>query len=115
MLMKSDLNLEHMSLVHTSSEEVLRIGTAFLVSVYEGKPTTDLNCLRYEKFTKKVKTPSTKSLPPTNESAVNHIKRAHLQTLIWCSADIDEPPNLDGTKYGWQINENNIAQPLYGS
>ena len=33
MLMKSDLNLEHMCLVHTSSEEFLRIGTAFLVSV----------------------------------------------------------------------------------
>ena len=54
-------------------------------------------------------------MAPTNESAVNHIKSAHLQTLIWCSADRDEPPNLDITKYGWQIDENYITQPLYGS
>lgn len=37
--------------------------------------------------------PRIKSHPPRNASAVNHIKRVHLQTVPWCAAD-HKPPQL---------------------
>ena len=50
------------------------------------------------------------SLPPTNESFEENVKRAHLQTAIWKSALDLEPPDLNPMLYGWSKDE--IAKSL---
>ncbi len=52
--------------------------------------------------------------PLTNEAAVLHVKHAHLQTLIWCTAAKHDPPNVDVTKFGWDLEGNQKPCPIYG-
>ena len=54
---------------------------------------------------KAAKMPQLCSLPPTNESFEENVKRSHLQTVIWKSALDLEPPDLDPMLYGWSKDE----------
>lgn len=46
--------------------------------------------------------PQLKSLPPTSEAFVEHVYRAHYQTLIWKSSLSDQPPpSADPVHLGW--------------
>ena len=58
--------------------------------------------LRYNIFSQKKDPPKIKSLPPTDEAAVQHIKRAHLQTIIWDAADQINSPYVDDINFGYQ-------------
>ena len=46
------------------------------------------------------KVPKLCSLPPTSEVFEENVKRVHFQCAIWRRA-LQEPPNVDPTKYGW--------------
>ena len=73
-----------------------------------------MNTLRYNIFSQKKDPPKIKSLPPTDEAAVQHIKRAHLQTIIWDAADQINSPDVDVINFGYQLDNNDIPQPVYG-
>ena len=45
--------------------------------------------------------PKLQVLPPTTESFMENVKRAHLQLAIWLSADTTNPPSLNPAEYGW--------------
>ena len=49
------------------------------------------------------------SLPPTYLNIFLHVKRAHLQMLLWKAADQLGPPNVSITKYGWEIQDGLIC------
>ena len=115
LLIKSNLSLEDMCVLGTSEAEIVCVETEFLVELYGGKSRSNLNSVRYELFSKKVNPPQIKSLPPTDQSAVNHIKRAHLQIILWCSADSVAPLDVDINNFGWQIAENKTVKSQYGS
>ena len=89
-------------------EDVLKAGTNFLASLYGSAQVSDLNSLRYQVFSKKKDPPKIKTLPPTNAAAAEHIRRAHLQTLIWYAADQMGPPDVDISKYGWKLDAHNV-------
>jgi hypothetical protein len=61
---------------------------------------------RYRIYTRKSgKLPKLMSLPPTEQNLFLHILRAHLQTILGKSADKQGPPELDITKFGWEIKD----------
>ena len=43
------------------------------------------------------------SLPPTSESFVENVKRAHLQACVWKQATELDPPELNPVDFGWSI------------
>ena len=100
--------------MNAQEEDVLKAGTNFLASLYGSAQVSDLNSLRYQVFSKKKDPPKIKTLPPTNASAAEHIRYAHLQTLIWYAADQMGPPDVDISKYGWKLDAHNVPQPVYG-
>ena len=70
-------------------------GLSFLSKLYGGKGITSLANLRCSIFSKKKDPPKIKSLPPTDEAAVQHVRRTRLQVLIWRAADQVTPPDID--------------------
>ena len=44
--------------------------------------------------------PKLKSLPPTSDALLEYVYRAHYQTMVWKSADLQQPPDLNPTPYG---------------
>ena len=49
-------------------------------------------------------------MPPTDAAALQHIKCARLQVLIWRAAEEMAPTDVDITAYGWK-KENEISIP----
>ena len=60
LLLKMNLNLEQMCDDQTPIEVIDRVGTYFMVCLYEGKPGNSHNNLRYSMFCKRKEPP-----PPT--------------------------------------------------
>ena len=57
---------------------------------------------RYQKTsTARKAAPLLKTLPPTDESFEENVKRGILQTLLWYATMEASPPDLDVTMYGW--------------
>jgi len=71
---------------------------------------TSLAELRCSIFSKKKDPSKIKSLPPTDDAAVQHIRRARLQEGSR-SGDI---PDIDVTQYGWKFG-NNVLTPVAGT
>ena len=73
------------------------------------KVIVPINTLRYAFFASKRPrdTPKINSLPPTEAALNEHIKRAHLQTMLWKAADQVNPPDViisgDISDLGWNI------------
>ena len=116
LLLKNNLNLEQMCDGNTPIKEIDRVGTNFLVCLYGGKPGNDLNYLRYHLFSKRKDPTKIKCLPPTYESAIHHVRRAYYQTMTWCAADSDGPPDLNITNFGWEMKDTQPEPfPIAGS
>ena len=81
--------------------------------LYGGEASVSVSSLRLLLFSKKKEPPKIKCLPPTDDAALQHIRRARLQVLLWRAADQMEPPELGITQYGWKI-QNNIPTPVSG-
>ena len=45
------------------------------------------------------------TLPPTETNLCLYVRRSHLQTMLWKAADQQGPPNVDITKFGWEVTE----------
>ncbi len=97
-----------------SENAVEQTGMDFLLKLYGGMSGSDLNQLRCQIFSRKKEPPNIKSLPPTKASAIHHITRARIQTLIWCAADCSAPPNVDAKRYGWEVSQGHDLQPVLG-
>ena len=53
------------------------------------------------------------SLPPTDLNLFLHVKRAHLQMLLWKAAGQLGPPDVSITEYGWEIQDGLICPSIY--
>ena len=60
---------------------------------------------RYALYTKRTrgKAVCVKPLPPTDANLAYHILRAHYQVMLWKAADLQTPPAVDITAYGWEF------------
>ena len=43
------------------------------------------------------------SLPATDLNIFLHVKRAHMEMLLWKTADQLGPPDVSVSEYGWKI------------
>ena len=76
--------------------------------------TETMNELRFNIFMKrKSGPPNIKMLPPTDANVAFHLRRAHLQTLIWKAADKQYAPDVDGTSFGWEKERENLRPFIY--
>ncbi len=113
-MMKNDTDLHVLGDPDASTQQVISAGHEFISMLYQSKhyPITMIR-LRYEIFISRKDTPKIKCLPPTDIALVKHIERAHLQTMIWKSADQRDPPDVDIATFGWEI-RNGIPTPVTG-
>ena len=51
------------------------------------------------------------SIPPTTESFTENVHRCHLQVAICKAALIESPPEMDATKYGWELDHLGVLVP----
>ena len=88
-------------------DSVIKEATSFIAACYGRKSHESMSVVRYEVLVAKTgrkgikKIPELKTLPPTSESFAENVKRVHLQTAIWKSAEEQSPPDLDPTLFGW--------------
>jgi len=91
--------------------EVVSEATRFIGACYGSKQTSNMSAIRYDVWSSKMSNkkitaaPKVKTLPPTTESFLQHVHRAHYQTIIWKSALSPDPPSLDPVRYGWSKDE----------
>ncbi len=90
------------------ANDIISEATDFIAACYGSKVSEgDMSTHRYAMWKAKMANPKItaapklKTLPPSNEAFVAHVKRAHYQTMIWMSATQSDPPVLDPTDYGW--------------
>ena len=77
--------LQHLGEQNIISDQVLSDAEAFVCRLY--RPDTDKSSINDERVASfRRATKSLDSLPPTQDALQQHIKRAHLQTLIWRKA-----------------------------
>ena len=51
------------------------------------------------------------SIPPTTETFTGNVQRCHLQVAIWKAALLESPPEMDATKYGWELDHMGVLVP----
>ena len=51
------------------------------------------------------------SIPPTTEASTENVHRCHLQVAVWKAALLESPPDMDSTKYGWELDHLGILVP----
>ena len=81
------LNMERLGEEDATLEELLAAATQFFLILYDQKDASNLNQARYNIYKKKKTKPNLKSLPPTDLNLIEHILRAHLQVMLWKSAN----------------------------
>ncbi|CAM1319304.1 Uncharacterised protein g7168 [Pycnogonum litorale] len=113
LMLKLDLNLHVFTEPDAEEVDWMKAGIDFLSYLYCGKIMESLNNLRYTLFSRKKDPPKIQTLPPTDKSAIEHIKRARLQVLIWRAADQIEPPADNIFLFGWRI-EDDVPVPVHG-
>ena len=72
---------------NASENSFKKFGTSFFLALYVQGKQKCMADARYDIFRKKKKTPELKTLLPTEANVTLHTKRAHLQMMLWKSAD----------------------------
>ncbi len=109
-----DLQVSILGDAQAELDDVLRVGRQFVCRLYGSKIDVSMSNLRHKIFTSKSSMPPLKAFPPTDDALDCHILRSHLQCILWKAADLNEPPTIDFTKYGWFIGSKGILQPETG-
>lgn len=91
------------------NDETVRVCLTFIGLLY-GEATPELNQLRYKLFTKKCLDSS--KLPPTEESARCHIKRANYQCFIWKHARDGNLSVSSPIANGWTRDDSGNLAPM---
>lgn len=103
--------------LEANEEKMICEATTFIAACYGSKVEGDMNTHRYAMWKSKMgnskitSAPKLKSLPPSREAFIQHVRRAHHQVMIWNSAIQAHPPNLDVIQYGWQEGEDGALSP----
>ena len=100
---------------HATDNDLLKIGQQFFAAMYGQPAGTTMNEARYNLFTKKKgKLMRIMSLPPTDNNLLHHMKRAHLEMILWKAADKKGPPKVDFIKLGWTMKDG-IPMPTFAA
>lgn len=93
--------------VNATSEDVMEAAKTYVTALYGQPPGTSLEYARFSIFTTKKTSPKVTALPPTSANLLHHALRAHLQSMLWKSADQHEPPDVSSriTQFGWDFKD----------
>ena len=81
-----------------SQEDLMAVGKQLFVALYGQPSGSSMTQARYNLYTRKRGKPMRiMSLPPTDLNLFLHVKRAHLQMLLWKAADQLGPPDVSIT------------------
>ena len=91
-------------------DDVYNKALAFISRCYGMAPHASMNNLRYNCWLKQIgsaKTlcPPLHSLPPTDASFAEHLKRAMYQFIVWKHADQPNAPLVNPSDWGWSDEE----------
>ena len=86
--------------------DLMAVGQHFFAVLY-GQPTgTSMTQARYNLYTRKQAKPlRILLLPPTDTNLYLHVRRTHLQMLLWKAADQQGSPDVSIADYGWKIDD----------
>ncbi|MES9882793.1 MAG: hypothetical protein ABW185_18145 [Sedimenticola sp.] len=82
------------------SEDVIANVEEFVCRIYspsgEVKCVNELRCRLFQKGTVEPE-----KLPPTHDALVQHVKRAHFQTMVWMKASLPYQDMISPIEHGW--------------
>ena len=112
-VLKSGMTLNLLGQHDADMDDVVSEATSFIAACYGSRTKGDLSEIRYTIWaskmanTKITSAPKLKFHPPTNESFVEHVRRAHHKTAICKGSLSPDPPQIDPVQYGWSRGEDN--------
>lgn len=91
-----------------TDDEVCAAGTQLVVSLYGGKLGDRLTDLRYDTYCKisLSRRFQPERLPPSESATHMHVRRVHLQAVIWSTLGTTD---IRATKWGWQLHQNSLS------
>lgn len=117
-MLKVLMGEHHLTLLgeqNADARDIVCESTHFIAACYGSKVEGDMSAHRYGTWKAKManpkitSSPKLKVLPPSHDAFVEHVHRAHYQTIIWLSASESDPPALDPTNYGWTKADHGVA------
>ena len=109
--LKEGCDLSAIGNVLAPLQQVIHQATRFISVCYGMKDSTDMSHTRLLVWGKKngkghSSSPNLASLPPTREAVIENVKRAHFQTVLWRTINID-PRQLKPEEFGWKMDTDN--------
>ena len=109
--LKEGCDLSAIGNVDAPLQQVRDQATRFISACYGLKDSTDMSHTRLLVWGKKngkghSSSPNLATLPPTREAFIEHVKRAHFQTVLWRTINID-PRQLKPEEFGWKMDTDN--------
>ena len=90
----------------------METGQRFFTAMYGQPEGTSMSLARYNLYTRKKGKPlRIMALPSTKANLLLHIKRFHLQVMLWKADDRQGPHISDITKFGWDM-KSGFPSPL---
>ena len=78
---------------HATHASLMETGQHFFAALYGQPPGTSMSVTRYNIYARKKGKPTRiMALPPTEVNLLLHVRRAHLQMMLWKAADKQGPP-----------------------
>ena len=108
-LKKGGLSLASIGDLTSPLSQCIEEGTAFLLRCYGRGDQKSLTDARKRLWKTRIANststaPTLESLPPTDKSYHENLKRSHLQAAIWRYSLNAHPPDVDIYRYGWENN-----------
>ena len=115
--LKDDKKLSLLRQLDSNIDDVIKEATLFISDCYRFQPGSMTKCCIMSWYTKASKARKTvlplQSLPPTDKSFKENVKRMHLQPMVWYATVEVDPPAVDPTLYGWRRGElNKVLVPI---
>ena len=116
--LKEGCDLSAIGSVDAPLQQVIDQATRFISACYDMKNSTDMSHTRLLVWRNKngkghPSSPNLASLPPTREAFIENVKRAHFQTALWRTINID-PRQLKPEEFGWKMDTDNKSPSLIG-
>ena len=104
--LKEGCDLSAIGNVDAPLQQVIDQTTRFISACYGMKDSTDMSHTRLLLWGKINGKGHSLSLPPTREAFIENVKRAHFQTVLWRTTNID-PRQLKPEEFGWKMDTDN--------
>lgn len=104
-VLKAGYDLSALGDMNAPFDQVINQATAFISACYGIQKSSNMSRTRLLVWGKRngkghASAPNLAALPPTKESFIENVKRAHYQAALWRNVHL--PPAWDPVKFGWK-------------